>query len=404
MKKIISSINITEPPVRFTDILRSFIKEGFSKETYVEVFEKEFAKYIGVRHAFAVSSGRYAMQLILKSLNLDRGSEVIVPSYTFHQLPEIIKRIGLKPVFVDIDTTTFNLDPEKVEEKITKNTRVILATHLFGLPCDMSRIKRIAKKYGLYVIEDCAHSLGSEFKGKKVGSIGDAGYFSLGITKQINTFGGGVITTDSDELANKMRREISKMQSSTVGLLRKILAGYIAHFALNTKINYLTLSLYKSNKLKEKIKTLYDRTHGSHSTKELRFTDLQAALGLKQLRKIDNTNIEMSRKVLLYIKLLKNVPGMTISKNFKDRKHSYYNFVVLLNEDASKLAEFLWKNKIFTPIRNDIMQNCTWELPENYAATKKIIQNAIKLPLYQNINDKEIRNIANLIKSFQLQL
>ena len=187
------------------------IKEVLRKAQFimgenVTKLEKDLAEYTGVRHAIAVANGTDALMLIMRYLNLKDGDEVITSPYTFFASAEVASLFGATPVFVDIDKKTLCLDPEKLEEKITKKTKTIIPIHIFGQMCDMDKIIAIADKYSIPVVEDACQAIGAEYKGKKAGSIGLAGAYSFFPTKNLGCFGdGGMITTDDDQLADELR-------------------------------------------------------------------------------------------------------------------------------------------------------------------------------------------------------
>ena len=158
----------------------------------IALFEKAFAKRLGGGHAIATSYGRMAFLYILKAFQFPPGSEIIFPALTFWVIPELARVAGFKPVFVDIDAETFNLDPEAFERAVTAKTVAVVPTHLYGLSCDMDPILSIARRKKLAVIEDCAHSLGATYKGQRVGTLGDASFFSFQTLKPLNTYGGGM--------------------------------------------------------------------------------------------------------------------------------------------------------------------------------------------------------------------
>lgn len=165
-------------------------------------FEQSFAEYIGVKHAIAVNSGTDALVIALRAAGVKAGDEVITTPFTFFATAETVAAVGAVPVFADVDENTYNLDPAKIEEKITEKTRAILPVHIFGQPADMDGIREIAQKHNLYVIEDACQAVGAEYKGAKAGSIGDFGCFSFFPTKNLGAFGdGGMITTNDDDLA-----------------------------------------------------------------------------------------------------------------------------------------------------------------------------------------------------------
>lgn len=172
----------------------------------VAAFEQEAAEYLGVKHAIGVNSGTDALVIGLRAMDIGPGDEVITTPFTFFATAESISNVGAKPVFVDIDENTFNIDHTKIEEAITPRTKAIMPVHLYGNPAAMDEIMATADKHGLKVIEDCAQSFGATYKGKQTGSIGDIGAFSFFPTKNLGAFGdGGLITTNDDDYADQMR-------------------------------------------------------------------------------------------------------------------------------------------------------------------------------------------------------
>ena len=215
-------------------------------------FEHQFADYCGVNHAIAVANGTIALDVTLKALGLKRGDEVIVPDFTFISTANSILFQGAKPVFVDVDERTFNLDPGDILAKLTARTRAILGVHLFGQPFDVKALQEICEDHNLLLIEDCAQAHGAEYDGRKVGCFGSMGCFSFYATKNMTTGEGGMITTESAELAEKSRLLRSHGESRKY---HHTLLGY----------NY-------------------------------RMTELQAAIGLVQLNKLDSFNERRIRK------------------------------------------------------------------------------------------------------------
>jgi perosamine synthetase len=168
-------------------------------------FESAVAKYAGCAHAVAVNSGTSALHLALLALGISEGDEVIVPSFTFIAAANVIRHVRATPVFVDIEQRTLNLDPARVEATITSRTRAMMVVHTFGVPAEMDSLTRVAKKHNLRIIEDACEAIGAEYKGKKVGTIGNAGAFAFYPNKQITTGEGGVLVTNNPELAATAR-------------------------------------------------------------------------------------------------------------------------------------------------------------------------------------------------------
>src|SRR5262252_5513397 len=162
---------------------------------HVAKFEASFAERLGGGVAKSASLGRMAFYYILRALNLPRNSEIIIPALTFWVVPEMARLVGLRVVFVDVDPRTFLLDPDNVERAITPQTRAIVPTHLYGVPCKMDAISQIARRHDLRVIEDCAHALGAKYQGRQAGTLGDAAFFSFQSGKPLNAFGGGMAFT-----------------------------------------------------------------------------------------------------------------------------------------------------------------------------------------------------------------
>ena len=180
--------------------------EDFRGGTENQSFEKEFAEYIGTKHAIAVSNGTVSLEIALKAMDIGKGDEVITTPLSFIATATAILSVGATPVFADIDGNTLNINPEEVEEAITKKTQAIIPVSLVGYPAEMPRIMEIAAENDLFVLEDAAQALGAEINGKKIGTFGDMGSFSFQETKQITTLGeGGMIVTDSDVLAEACR-------------------------------------------------------------------------------------------------------------------------------------------------------------------------------------------------------
>ncbi len=177
---------------------------GRVKGSKVEQFEEAFARYQHARHCIACTNGTIALYLALRAVGVKPGEEVIVPPYTFIASASSVLDVGAVPVFADIDPTTMTLDPQAVEAAITPRTSAIMAVHIAGRPCDMDALTEIARKHGLALIEDAAQAHGASWKGRRVGAIGDAGGFSFQASKNITAGEGGAVTTDSDEIAEKV--------------------------------------------------------------------------------------------------------------------------------------------------------------------------------------------------------
>jgi dTDP-4-amino-4,6-dideoxygalactose transaminase len=189
-----------------TEVLRSGIlteKSGMGPR--VLEFEKEFARYVGAKHGVALSSGTAALHAALLVAGVKPGDEVIVPSFTFHATAEVVLLAGAEPVFADIDPDAYTITTETVEAVMTRNTKVIMPVHLYGLPADLDPLKKLARERGLTLIEDAAQAHGAEYNGSKIGSIGDMTCFSMYAGKNMTTGEGGMVTTNDDDYSEKLR-------------------------------------------------------------------------------------------------------------------------------------------------------------------------------------------------------
>ncbi|MBU4205070.1 DegT/DnrJ/EryC1/StrS aminotransferase family protein, partial [Patescibacteria group bacterium] len=201
-------IPLSKPDIKESDkkeVLKVLKTDFLSLGPKLKKFEKEIAKFAGVKYAVGVNSGTAALHLIVRALGLKEGDEVITTSFSFISSSNCILYEGANPVFIDIDEKTFNIDVKKIEEKITKKTKAILAVDVFGKPAEWNALTKIAKKHNLFLIEDSAEALGSEFGGKKCGSFGNAAIFSFYPNKQITIGEGGMVLTHNKEIADLCR-------------------------------------------------------------------------------------------------------------------------------------------------------------------------------------------------------
>ncbi len=264
-------------------------------------FEKEFAEYVGVEHAVAMTSGTVALDVALKALKIGPGDEVITSAFSFVASSNCILFQNAKPVFADIDPKTFNIDPSDVAEKITAKTKAIIPIHLFGQPAEMDALTEIAKDNGIALVEDAAQAHGAKYKGQKAGSIGDMGCFSFYATKNMTVGEGGMITTNDPELAGKARLLINHGQSRKY---RHDTLGY----------NY-------------------------------RMTEFCAAIGSVQLKKLDGFNEKRRENAQFLSNGIRKFTGLTVPYVDKDVRHVFHQYVVKVEDnyrlERNKLADRL---------------------------------------------------------------
>ena len=293
-----------------------------------QIFEEKFKKYKKTKFAVSVNSCTAALHLSLICMNLKKGDEVITTPMTFASTINSIILAGAKPVLADIDEETFNIDPKKIEEKITKKTKGIIIVHLAGLPCKIKSINRIRKKHNLFLIEDCAHSIESKYNNIPLGNFGSTGCFSFYSTKNITTGEGGMIICNNKKLADKLK------------LLR---------------LHGLSKDAWKRN-LPAAVKFTDKFEHYDVKEVGLKYnlTDINSAIGIIQLKKIEK-NWKIRKKIFTkYNKLLKGLPlkFQKIETDVKNFKHAYHLCIIKLDNYKNnknlrdQLAVYLKNNKI----------------------------------------------------------
>lgn len=324
----------------------------------VETFENEFANYCGAKYGIGVGSGTEALHLALLVSGVKPSDEVITVPNTAISTALIISHVNAIPVFVDIDPETFLLDPSKIEKRLTKKTKAIIPVHLYGHPADMDPILEIAERYKLAVIEDACQAHGAEYKGKKVGSLGDFGCFSFYPTKNLGAYGdGGMIVTNDEEKARELR------------MLR----------------NYGRIDRYRC------------KTKGFNS----RLDEIQAAILRVKLKMLDRWNESRGRLAGLYSNLLRNSKvGVPIEKPWA--KHVFHLYVVKSSE-RDKLKNYLQSKEVETlihfpiPIHLQDSYKCLGYKIHDFPICENLCKEILSLPLYPELTEDKINLIVSLI-------
>ncbi|HWB98021.1 MAG TPA: DegT/DnrJ/EryC1/StrS family aminotransferase [Bryobacteraceae bacterium] len=285
-------------------------------------FERAFADYCGVRHALAVSSGTAALQLAAIAASIGPGDEVITTPLSWISTANGAALRGADVVFADIDPRTFTLDPEAVARKITPRTRAIIAVHLYGQCCDMDALRELASSHGILLIEDCAHAPGAEYRGRKAGSMGDLAIFSFGQQKNMGTLGeGGMVVTNDDAFCDRMRSY-----------------RWLCCRGYQVQGKYGEIDPERRPMGKR-----YWHLEFEDVGYNLRMTDVQAAVGLVQLRKLDALNARRVQIAAQLTGLLEGTPGLTLPYEAPGRKHVFHVYCVLLRPESGMSKEdFMW--------------------------------------------------------------
>ncbi len=358
---------------------------------YVQQFEKSVREYLGVKHAVGCSNGTDALVLGLKACNVKPGDEVITTPFTFFATAEAIASIGAIPVFVDVKQGDYTIDPDKIEAAITKKTTAILPVHIFGAPCDMDRIMAIAEKYNLKVIEDDAQAIGSEYKGRKAGTLGDVGCFSFYPTKNLGGAGdGGMVTSNSDSL-NTIVRAYREHGAGKEGAEALRLLGEESEFI---DVREEISELYNPYKY-------YNYLIGYNS----RLDALQAAVLSVKLKHLDEYNARRSEIARLYFDGLTNKLRRPVYSS--DVRPCWHQFVVRSDykqELCSYLTEHGVGNGTFYPVPLHKQKafhalNCKnpgVKLP----VAEEISSQSVCLPIFPEMTDEQARYVIDTVNKF----
>jgi perosamine synthetase len=332
-----------------------------SQGRFVGDFERAFAGYCGVKHGVATANGTAALHLALACLDIGPGDEVIVPTLSFIATANPVIYCGATPVFVDSVPDTWNLDPSAVEKAVSRRTRAIIAVHLYGHAAHMDELLAVARRHRLNVIEDACEAHGGEYRGAKVGSLGTVGCFSFYGNKIITTGEGGMLITDNDAIAEKAR------------LLRD--------HAMSTKRKYWH----------------------SQIGYNYRMTNMQAALGVAQMERIERVIVRKRRHAQLYNSLLAEVPGITVPSEATWARHVYWLYTVLV-EDRYKLSrKKLMKALALRGIETRPTFYPISTMPpyrngnQRFSVAERISKRGLSLPSFPQLKEKTIREICRAI-------
>ena len=328
----------------------------------VEEFEKAFAAMCGVRHAVATSSGTTALHLALLAHGIGPGDEVITSPFTFISSANSILFVGATPVFVDIDESSFNMDPSLIEARITPRTRALMPVHLFGNPCDMKAIMAIAARHGLIVIEDAAQAHGASINGKKVGSFG-TGCFSFYPTKNMTTAEGGMVTSDDDKVAEKVKLLRSH------GMKRRYYHEFLGY--------------------------------------NFRMTDVHAALGLAQLAKLEVFN---EKRIANARYLTERLGEVIIAPRVKDGyRHVFHQYTIRVTGDRDQMVEQLRERGIGAGIYYPLpvhQQPVYRELGynERLPVAEAMSREVLSLPVHPALSQADLERIVEAVSQLQLEI
>ena len=338
----------------------------------VKRFEEDFSSYIGSSHAVAVNSGTAALHLAFDAIGIREGDEVIVPTMTFTATAEVVLYFKARPVLVDCEPDTFNIDPLDVERKITAKTKAIIPVHMAGQSCNMARIMEIARRHKLKIIEDAAHALPSRFNGKMIGTIGDVTCFSFYVTKPIATGEGGMATTDNPEWAERMR------VMSLHGISKDAWKRYTNEGSWYYEVLFPG---YKYN-----------------------LTDIAAALGIEQLKKCDRFWAARKQIAAAYDDGFAAVPEIRRPVRMPNTQHAWHLYIIQLETERLRIdrGEFITALKDegigtsvhFIPLHlHPYYREAFGYKPEDFPTATRVFERIISLPIYPAMSEQSVQRV-----------
>ena len=339
----------------------------------LEKFERSFCKYTKSKYAIAVSNGTAALHLSLKALGIKEHDEVIIPDLTFVADASAILASNAKPVIVDINKNNFFLSISNLKKNITKRTKAIIPVHIYGQVCNIAEVLDVARNNNLKIIEDCAHAIGTFYNSKHVGTLGDTGCFSFYPTKNITTAEGGMVTTNSKKIAEKIR------QLRSHGMSRSLKSRYSSGYPW-----------------------IFDITEPGYN---YRLDEIRAALGISQLKRIKKINQLRKNAAFYYNSKLQNIPGIILPDMVNDKTHSYHLYTIRVIK-SFKLS----RNQLFKKLKQAGIRTTVYWMPiHKYTAfrkfanlsdvknTSKIYNEILALPLFPSITKKHQDSVINII-------
>ena len=385
---------------------------AFIQGPQIAQFEAAFARRLDVpaSHAIAASYGRMAFYYILKALNLSPGSEIILPALTFWVVPELARVAGYTVAFADVDPATFTMDPRALERAITPATRAVVPTHLYGLPCDMDAIMSIASRHGLRVVEDCAHALGATFDGRPVGTFGDAGFFSFQTLKPLNCYGGGLAIVRNDAVAARVRQMAeSERWPDAKRVENRLLVGKAQRIFIRPGVFTISAfpilwvsSLIGANPdvyLWEEIRPL-DPLPDSYTE---RFPNVQAAIGLAGLERLDEWTEQTRRHARLMDQSFGTLPGITVPRVPERRTHVYYQYCVHAPKRDELVVRCVRRGVDIETLHVDVCSDMALftgsRVEPDGAPGAKRAAGAMQIPVYSTLTDAQAQRVARVVRS-----
>ena len=396
-------------------ICTKHLLSGGRNDDLVHRFETEFAEYIGTGSGVMVPSARYGLYLLLDALGIGEGDEVVVPGLTYFAIPAMIALRGAKPVFADIGLSTHVLDPEAFKAAITDRTKAVIPTHLFGTPCDMDAICAIAAEHGVQVIEDCAQSTGATYKGRRTGSIGQHAYYTFGLTKNITTLSGAMVTSSDPQVAAHIRAAVEAGgHTSKWKAMKEALTGTAMFMATHPWLYWWTVhpAVVLGNWMgKDPIHERFGEAERTYEALPQYYVDqgralaIQAAVGLKQLERIDELNGARQRNGRALDAGLAEAEGLTVPTYPQGADPIYMSFVVH-HADRDGLMAALRNRGVDTTTgyMNDMSDHPLFEAHRRPCPNSaRAMAELLHIPVHPNLRASEVEHMIKSVREASVE-
>ncbi len=390
-------------PVTRHEILSAVASITIDDVSKISAFEREFSEYIGCKDVLLTYSGRTALYLLLRSYGLKKGDEVIMPSYGCETVARLIRDMGYNLGFADVDKSTYNMNAGDLSERISGNTKAIIAIHMFGNPCDLDDIIEVAGDYNAVVIEDSAQTIGATYNHKKTGTICDSGFFSFGTAKPMTTMNGGIIVSKDKEIMKRVKT-IAKGFGSNNHQRLKILAKLTAYSFIKNPILYAPIYKFILNRRITRRCALEKESINTNEF-ECTYTDMQAAIGMAQLSKLDMMNNNRIANTDHLMKRLKGMELIHLPEILDNAKPIFLRLPIRIEgvnaKTRDELIQRMRKSGIDAPVAYPNVLPRFFNLSaEEYSNTEELVEKTITLPVHPLVKDVDIEKMVNIIKGF----
>jgi dTDP-4-amino-4,6-dideoxygalactose transaminase len=401
------------PTIKTDDLLKalSFLSHGeeLIEGSKIWEFERKFAEYLGAKYAISFGKGRMALNAIIKALKCKKEDEAIIPAYTCFVVPNALYYARIHPIYIDIDPLTYNIDTDKLEEKITPKTKAIIPHHLYGQPCDMKHILEVAKDHDLYVIEDAAQALGAEYHGRKIGIFGDASFFSFNYTKNITTIEGGMAVTNNREIAENLREQQESMAFPPKQYICRLLFNLLNMYILSNPLlgvygeglNYVLGKLIRSKDLSiapEEYMLVKPVNY------PFKLCNVLASIGVSQLTMLDYYNEYRRYIAKRYDEVLQEC-GLPPVYVIQGAKHVYLRYTIRV-KNRRVIKRFFkanrviladdWFNYVVHP--DTKYKRILGYVPGSCPLAEVSATSIIHIPLHPKMSEDDVDKVINLLR------